>query len=133
MKAVALEAVVEKGFGQGQAPRGFGLRAVERRVEAGDLRQARTQGPDRPHGHEVVRLVQRRERRQGGHPGKRVVVDQHRALEAAPAMHHPMADRRDRSGPGLLRLRQDGGDQLEIGLGYRFDRPEPCLPLDLPL
>jgi hypothetical protein len=57
--------------------------AVERNVEAGDLREARRAGENRTYRREVVGLVERRQRHIAFEIGQHLAVDQERARGCA--------------------------------------------------
>ena len=68
-------------------------RAMERGIEAGDLRQARERlgkGPGAAHVEGLMRRLHRRERVE---VVEHVAVDAHRRLEARAAQHHAVAGR----------------------------------------
>ena len=91
VKAIALHA----GFGdvarQGISLRHPGLRAVKFGVEAGDLRQFRPQAGDGADGRQVVRLVQRGQRRVAIELGQDVGRYERGPRLLLAAMHHPVA------------------------------------------
>jgi hypothetical protein len=91
VEAVAAHAALGDGRRQRERLRQLGLRAVERGVEAGDLRHLRQAPGDQPDRREVMRLVQWRERHELlqllHHPG--VEPDGLRVRHAA--VHHAMA------------------------------------------
>ena len=73
------------------------MAAVKGGVEAGDLRRRREGLHRRFDPGAVVRLVQRGERNEPPEFRQRRGVDQHRLDEVRPAVHHAMADRRNRT------------------------------------
>ena len=78
VEPVAPHALVVIGARQGERVVDEGMAAVERRVEAGDLRRSGKGRDRRLDAGEVVRLVQRRERDELAQLGEHGVVDQHR-------------------------------------------------------
>ena len=93
MKSVAANALLVELLGKRVAVGDFGMAAMKGRVEAGDLRQLRLplqQGAD---GAEIVRLMERRERREGLEPLENGIVDEDRGAIVGAAMNHAMTDR----------------------------------------
>ena len=93
-------------------------RAVERAVEAGDLRQARKRLGERPGATHVEGLVRRLHDRQGFEIVQHVALDPCRGLEAGAAEHHAVAGRHH------LHVREVGfqpGDD-EMQRGFVVDR-----------
>ena len=64
MKPVAADALFGEAARKGESLGKIRLGAMERRIEAGDLRNLRRKLHDRANGRQVVRLVQGRERRE---------------------------------------------------------------------
>jgi hypothetical protein len=106
VEAVAPHAFLGQLLGNGVKLRQLGLRAMERGVEARDLRHVGRGLGDCPDRREVVRLVQRGERRERGEVFDHPCFDAHRRGVVRPAVHHPVADAGD-----LLAV-----EQLEAGL-----------------
>ena len=92
VKAVTPDSLLGIFSRDGESLRDRRLAAMEGRVETGDLRQLRMGGPYRPNDREIMRLMQRRERNEGGEPLDDVVRKQQRRGIFAPAMHDAMAD-----------------------------------------
>ena len=65
VKAVAADAFLVEALGQRVAVGNFGMAAMKCRVEAGDLRKLRLSLQQSADGAEIVRLMERRERREG--------------------------------------------------------------------
>ena len=108
VEAVAANAGVAELARQGEGLRDVRLAAMERRVEAGDLRKMRRRGGDRLDRRKVVRLVQRRQRHQAGELGQNVGIDARRRGELHAAMDDAMAERQHRpSGQQLAPQRDD--------------------------
>ena len=95
MEAVAPHAARGDLGGQRESLRHLGLRTMEGGVEAGHLRQVRTQLRNDVDGLEVVRLVQRRERVQLLERRDHLRGDQHGLRELHAAVHDPVADRHE--------------------------------------
>ena len=95
VEAVAAHALVVIGARQGEGVGDEGVAAMERGVEAGDLRRRRECLHRRLDAGDVVRLVQRRERDERPQLRERRLVDQHRVGEVGPAMDDAVADRDD--------------------------------------
>ena len=70
-----------------------GMRVVKGRIEAGDLRQVRPSSGDGADGRKIVRLMQRRERRQLIELGKQLGRHALRPVVIGAAMDDAMADR----------------------------------------
>ena len=92
MEAVAAHPFVVEAVGYGIAIGRRGMAAMERGVEAGDLRQLRKALADRADRRKVVRLVQRRERHEALELRDHLVVDQNRLRVDRPAMDDAMPD-----------------------------------------
>ena len=92
VEAVAPHAGFVQLRGQREALRDVGIGAVERGIEAGDLRQLRRALEQAPDRREVVRLMQRRERNQLLERRHHVRIDAHRLREVEPAVHDAMSD-----------------------------------------
>ena len=89
-------------FSRQREPGGrVGLAVVERRVEACHLRKVRVRRRQRPNRHQIVRLVQRRERRQRFEFAQNDVVDHDGRAETRAAMHHPVASRDEFAAGGV--------------------------------
>ena len=93
MEAVAPHALVVERPRQGIAVGVRRVAAVKRGVEAGDLRHLRIDLLRQPDRREVVRLVQRRQRRELGEPRQHAGIDPHRPVEVRPPVHDTVADR----------------------------------------
>src|SRR4029077_9322288 len=89
---VTADALLVERFGQSIAVGNFGMAAMERCIEAGDLRKPRLPRPERANGAEIVRLVEWSERRESLKPLDHGVVDEDRLAVVRTAMHHTMAD-----------------------------------------
>ena len=91
-------------------------------VEAGDLRQTGQQVPDDLDAAQVVRLVQRRERRERLDPRHDLVVDPDRAGKIGPAVDDPVADRDQVGSIDLPEhgLEQDPQGSLVRSIGCRW-------------
>ncbi len=123
------------------------LRAVERGVEAGDLRQPGPQRGQGAHRRQVVRQVQRRERNQAGQPIEHGVVQRHRSAEVDAAVHDAVTDRAHAVAvqvalgeidqvchPGLVVERRRPGmftDCVTGGVAGDEARGAPIQPIDL--
>src|SRR6185437_14048385 len=92
VEAVAADPGIGKRAGDCKDLRDAGLRAMECRVEAGDLREMRHGVRDHPNGREVVRLMQWRERDQSPERMNDVGRDLYRRGELGSAMHDSMTD-----------------------------------------
>ncbi|MDF2970806.1 MAG: hypothetical protein K0R61_1256 [Microvirga sp.] len=92
MEAVTPHAAFAHLTRQREQGRDVGLRVVEARVEAGNLRNPRQAAAHNPDRLQVVRLMQGRERHQLFERLDNVVVDKHRSREGLSAMNHPVPD-----------------------------------------
>ena len=92
VKSISSHAGVVQLLGKCESLRNLGIRAVERRIEAGDLRQLRRALEQPTDWREVVRLMQRRERNQLFKRRHRASINDHGLRVVQPAMHDPMAD-----------------------------------------
>ncbi len=93
MKAVAQDAFLGHGAGQGIEPGKARPVVVEGRVEAGNLRHTRPARLDRPDPGEVEGLVAGGERREALQPLDHLGREQDRRVVVGPAMHHPVSGR----------------------------------------
>ena len=92
VKSVTPDSLVVQLAGYGVVVRDLVVVAVKRRVEAGDLRQSRKIGKQRPDRRQIVGLMQRRKRREPLQTRDHAMVDQHGAIIVGTAMDDPMAD-----------------------------------------
>jgi hypothetical protein len=92
VEAIAAHALVVQFHRQCEHLRQFGLRAVEGGVEAGHLRHARLAFEHQPDRHQVVRLVQRRQRDELLQVRQHFAVHAHRRRVLHANMHDAMAD-----------------------------------------
>ena len=92
MKAVTPYALGMKLMRYRVVIRNRSMRAVKRRVEAGDLRQVREIGENRTDRRQIVRLMQGREVDEPFQSRHDPVIDQHRPIEFRTAMHDTMSD-----------------------------------------
>ena len=93
MKAIAADALGIEMLGDGVMIGDGAVLAMERRVEARDLRQPRPVDHDRPDGRQIVRLMQRRERDVALEAVQHVFRHKNGLIEFRAAMHDAMADR----------------------------------------
>ena len=91
VESVALHALPRQLLGQREHLGHRRVAAMERRVEAGDLRQFRPPLEQHPDRGQVVRLVQRRERRQRAESLHDVAIHQDRLRERGAAVDDAMA------------------------------------------
>ena len=91
VKTITPYAFVMERAGQGETPGHIRLAGMERRVEAGDLRQVWMQLRQRPNGCQIVRLMQRRQRHQRLQPRHHGFVYTRRHGEFQTAMYHPVS------------------------------------------
>ena len=91
VESVALNATVGDGGRQRKCLGDRRLCPMERGVEAGDLRQTRTQPGQRADRSEIVRLMQARERHQLVELRKYGVIHEYRCRELVGTVHHAMA------------------------------------------
>ena len=91
MEPVALHALSRQFFRQREHLGQPRVAAVERRVEAGDLRQFRPPLEQHANRRQVVRLMQRRERRQRAESLHDAGIHQDRLRESGTAVDHTMA------------------------------------------
>ena len=118
-RGIAAHAPAGDRLGQRERLGHRGLRAVECRVEAGHLLDAGLHRFEDANRRQVVRLMQRRERRELVQLGHDLGRDAHRAAEALAAMHDAMAHRRETM-PFLVSL-QERGDLLGFVMAERLD------------
>lgn len=83
--------------------------AMERRIEAGHLRQVGLDQLQRPDRREIVRLMQRRQRNPFLKPCQHGGIDGKRRGKRHSAMHHPMAD----------------GGEAQTGRHFAYPREQP--------
>ena len=100
MKSIAADAFLVEVLWQRVAVGNFGVTAMKRSIEAGDLRKLRLSLQQSADGAEIVRLMQRCKRCEGLKPLERDIVDEKRLAEVRTAMHHTMTDR-DRQASNL--------------------------------
>ena len=93
VEAVAAHALVVEGARQRVAVGVRRMPAVEGGVEAGHLRHVRVDLRREPDRRQVVRLVQRRQRRERGQPRQDGRIDAHRPVVVGTAVHDAVADR----------------------------------------
>ena len=93
VKSVAAHAFLVEALWQRVAVGNFGMAAMKRRVEAGDLRKLRLSLQQRADRAEIVRLMERRERRESLKPLEHNIVDESRLAEVRAAMHYTMTHR----------------------------------------
>src|SRR5437868_166017 len=119
MEAIAPHAAIGDRLRQRERLRHFGLRAVERRVETGDLGQLGAKFRDDLDRLEVVWLVQGREWAQLRELGDHFGVDTHGLRERLAAMHDAVAHGNElvASGSALEKTNQirDGAAVPELG------------------
>ena len=118
MEAVAADAVVVEPARQGEPVGELGMAAVERGIEAGDLRQVGLDRGDRADAGEIVRLMQRRERAERLEPGEHRGIDAHRRRVVDAAVHHPVADAEQRRVAEML-AQPAAEHAKELGRGPR--------------
>ena len=92
MKSVAPDPLFVQPAGNGVVVSDFIVVAVKCGVEAGDLRQSREIGEQRADRRQVVRLMQRRKRREPLQTRDHTMVDQHGTIIVGTAMDDAMAD-----------------------------------------
>ena len=92
MKPVALHAGVVELRRQRESLGDVRIRAVEGRVEAGDLRELRRTLEQPGHGRQVVRLMQGRERDEALESLDRLGPDPHRRRELQTSVDDPVPD-----------------------------------------
>ena len=95
VKPVTTHAALGDRRRQRERLRDLGLHAMKRRIEARDLRQIGTKLTEYLDRLEVVRLMQRRERRQLRERGHHFGRDEHGLGEVHAAMHDAMPDRHE--------------------------------------
>ncbi len=95
MEAVAADALFREFARQGEGLNFPCMRAMEGRIEAGHLRQRRLPAADRTDGRQIVRLMQRRKRREAVEFFQQRVRDEDRLGVFRPAVHDAMADSRE--------------------------------------
>ena len=103
VEAVAAHAGVVQLPGQREHLRQLGLRAVERGVEAGHLRQLRLALEQQPDRRQVVRLVQRRERNELRQVVQHLARRRAPAARTQPAVHDAVPDAGQAAGPAACR------------------------------
>ena len=96
MKSVSSHAGGVQLLGQGESLRHLRICAVERGVEAGDLRQLGRALEQPTNGSEIVRLMERRQRDQLFKRRRHAGIDEHWLREVQPAMHDAMPDADER-------------------------------------
>ena len=80
MKSVSPDTLTIKAFRNSIVVRDSAVRAMERRVEAGDLTQFRSTGKQRSNRCEVIRLMEGRESVVSLQPREHVTVDDNRSI-----------------------------------------------------
>ena len=93
MKSVSPDTLTIKAFRNSIVIRDSAVRAMERRVEAGDLTQFRSIGKQRSNRCEVIRLMEGRESVVSLQPHEHVTVDDNRFIVFRTTMNDAMADR----------------------------------------
>ena len=95
---------------------------MKRRVEAGDLRQARQRRGGRVDPLQRGARVQRRERREGGDRGAHAIVDARRAGKARAAVHDAVTDRLGLAAAAAARAGQRTAQRrgMAAGIGVRI-------------
>jgi hypothetical protein len=117
VEAVAAHAFRIEALGNGVAVRQFIVRAMEGGIETGNLGKLWKAREDRADRRQIVRLMQRRQRRVSFKIGDNVAVDQDRPIVFWAAVDDPLTDG-DRL--DLSRLAQPCARGLQ-GCGYIFD------------
>ena len=112
MKAVAAHSLRIELLGDGVVVRKSAMATMERRVEAGDLRQVRTSSEKQSDRRQIVRLVQRRQRDVALQARQNISVNHGRLAVFRAAMNDAMADG---SEANRLRLPQPGLHLVECG------------------
>ena len=120
VEAVAPHAFLIQRVGDGEPVRHGGVAAMERGVEAGDLRHA-GEPLAQPLQHvERRRVVQRGQRRNRLDPRQGRVIDQHGTIQVGTAMHDAVTERRDFAGQRAIRqLGQRLHRRMRIGGRHR--------------
>ncbi len=93
VKSVSPDTLTIEVFGDCITIGDSGVRAMERRVEAGDLTQFRSMGEQRSNRCEVIRLMEWRESVVSLQPREHVTVNYNRLIVFRTTMNDPMADR----------------------------------------
>ncbi|MCY1520626.1 hypothetical protein D9M68_554080 [compost metagenome] len=114
VEAVAAHPFLVQALGQRVAVGHVAVAAVECGVEARHLRDPGPAFADDADRSQVVRLVQRRQRREGIQLCQDFVVDQHRLGQVGAAMHHPVPNRQRRAAQVAA---QPGADHF-LGVGH---------------
>jgi hypothetical protein len=96
VKPVAPQALAFEGARQAEPRCDRRLGCVKRGIETGDLRKPGPVGCERADRRDIVRLVMRRERLEGGKAFDRRGIEPDRCGEFAAAMHNAMAAARER-------------------------------------
>ena len=92
VKSVAPDPFIVQPTGYGVVVRDLVMVAVKGRIEAGDLRQCGKIGKQGADRRQIMRLMQRRQRREALQTRDYAMVDQHGPIIIRTAMHDPMAD-----------------------------------------
>ena len=93
VKSVAADAFLVEALRQRVAVGNFGMAAMKRRIEAGDLRKLRLSLQQRADRAKIVRLMERRKRRESLKPLEHNIVDEVGSLKVRAAMHYTMTHR----------------------------------------
>ena len=92
MKPISPDPFIVESAGYGIAIREFVMAAVKGSIEACDLREGRKSGKKRADRRQIMRLMQRRERRETLEARDHAMVDQHGPVVIRSAMHDPVTD-----------------------------------------
>ena len=92
VKPVAPDSLIVQPAGYGVVIRDLVVVAVKGRVEAGDLGQRGKVGKQGANGRQIVRLMQRRKRRETLQTRYHAMVDQHGPVVIRTTVHDPVAD-----------------------------------------
>ena len=115
VKPIAPHALLVERVRNGEAIGDGGMAAMERGVEAGDLRQAGKPRGERLQHRQRRGVVQRRQRRDRLDPRQRGGIDQHRRGQRRAAMHDPMAEA-GQVGRGQRPVGQAGQGRQRLGM-----------------
>jgi hypothetical protein len=117
MEPVSTHPLTMKAIGNGVPLGDFSVPPMERGIEASHLRQLGTAGANGAYRREIVRLVERGQRRQTLESIQHGIIDHRRPAIIVAAMDHPMADRPRQRAAQLLR--EPDHELVERGMRVR--------------